>query len=149
MFGWGGPWGLGCPVEPGTKGLGMPDQVGHDDGLAIGMLQNGAVVRNGRGPSGGVAARGLVSGRGPQAKRSGRDSPEGAYRSEGPRPGGRRRASAGASAAPSCGRPEAERCPVGAGHDEEGMPDRVGHDVGGCFDENLFYLRGLAIFAVI
>ena len=33
--------------------------------------------------SGGVADRGSVSGRGPRAKRSGRDSPEGAYRSGG------------------------------------------------------------------
>ena len=61
----------------------MPDRVGHDDGLAIGMLQNGAVVRNGRGPSGGGAGRGLVSGGDPRAKRSGEDSPAGAYRSGG------------------------------------------------------------------
>jgi len=40
----------------------------------------------GQGPSDGVAVRGLVNGRGPQAKRSGKDSPEGAYRPDGPCP---------------------------------------------------------------
>ena len=35
----------------------------------------------------GVAARGFVSGRGPQAQRSGRDSPAGAYRPKPTRPG--------------------------------------------------------------
>ena len=46
----------------------MPDPVGHDDGLAIGILQNGAGVRNGRGPSGGVAARGQREREGPTSE---------------------------------------------------------------------------------
>ena len=37
----------------------------------------------------GVAARGCVSGRGPRAQRSGRDSPGGAYRPKPTRPGGK------------------------------------------------------------
>ena len=88
-------------------GLGMPDQVGHDDGLAIGMLQNGAVVRNGRGPSGGVAARG-------QRER-----------------GAHERSEVGGIA------PKGRTDPKAPGLEDEG----------GCLDENLFYLRGLAIFA--
>ena len=39
----------------------------------------------------GVAARGCVSGRGPRAQRSGRDSPGGAYRPKPTRPGGKAR----------------------------------------------------------
>ena len=91
---------------PGMTGDGMPDRVGHDEGLAISMLQNGAVVRNGRGPSGGVAGRGLVSGGDPRAERVGRIAPEGrtAPKAPGPEDGG--------------------GCPVEPGMTQEGMPDR-------------------------
>ena len=41
--------------------------------------------------SDGVAARGFVSGRGPQAQRSGKDSPAGAYRPKPTRPSARAR----------------------------------------------------------
>ena len=41
-----------------------------------------------QGPADGVAARGCVNGRGPQAKRRGRDRAVGPYRSAGPLPAG-------------------------------------------------------------
>ena len=64
---------------------------------------------DGPGTSDGVAARGFVNGKGPQAKRSGRDSAEGAYRTEVPGPQATRRRSGQAPAGEIAAKPAKTR----------------------------------------
>ena len=58
---------------------------------SAGRMGGAGAKTDGTGTSGGVVARDFVNGRGPQAKRSGRDSLGGAYRAEVPMPQAKRR----------------------------------------------------------
>ena len=80
-----------APKWPAMPKCGRKQSTARQDGGA-------GAKPDGSGTSDGVATLGRVRGRGPRAKRSGRDSPEGAYRAEVPVPQAKQRRGRGQDA---------------------------------------------------